>query len=89
MNTTRRTNMLTGKTSRRAFLRGTTFAASAAWVAPFVVPARVLGADGTVAHSNRINMGFIGTGRQVFHANLPWHLQSEEVQVVAVCDVDS
>ncbi|MCX6925856.1 MAG: Gfo/Idh/MocA family oxidoreductase [Verrucomicrobia bacterium] len=89
MNTTRRPNMLTGKTSRRAFLRGTTFAASAAWVAPFVVPARVLGADGTVAPSNRINMGFIGTGRQVFHANLPWHLQSEEVQVVAVCDVDS
>ncbi len=54
-----------------------------------MVPARLLGTDGTVAPSNRINMGFIGTGRQVFHANLPWHLQAEEVQVVAVCDVDS
>ena len=89
MNTTRRINKLTGKTNRRAFLQGTTFAASAGWVAPLVVPARVLGADGTVAPSNRISMGFIGTGRQVFYANLPWHLQSEEIQVVAVCDVDS
>jgi hypothetical protein len=76
-------------TSRRVFLRRTTAAAGAALVAPLVLPARVLGADGTVAPSNRIGIGFIGTGRQVFHANLPWHLWSEEVQVVAVCDVDS
>jgi len=77
------------KLTRRAFLRHTTVAGSAALAAPMIVPARVLGAGGAVAPSNRINMGFIGTGRQVFYANLPWHLASEETQVVAVCDVDS
>ena len=75
--------------TRRTFLRRTTAAAGAVVAAPLVVPARVLGADGTVAPSNRINMGFIGTGRQVFYANLPWHLASGETQVVALCDVDS
>ncbi len=74
---------------RRAFLQRVTCATGAALTAPLVVPARALGADGTVAPSNRITIGFIGTGRQVFYANLPWHLASEETQVVAVCDVDS
>ena len=49
----------------------------------------MLGADGAVTPSNRINVALIGTGRQVFYANLPWFLWSEDVQVVAVCDVDS
>ena len=76
--------------TRRAFLRRTTAAGAGAVLAmPLIVPGRVFGADGTVAPSNRINMGFIGTGRQVFFANLPWHLVSEETQVVAGRDVDS
>lgn len=74
---------------RRAFLKRAAATAASALTAPLVVPARVLGAGGGIAPSNRINIGFIGTGRQVFHANLPWHLWSEETQVVAVCDVDS
>lgn len=74
--------------SRRRFLRRAA-AASVTFAAPLIVPARVLGAGGSVAPSNRINLGFIGTGRQVFYANLPWHLASEETQVVAVCDVDA
>jgi len=75
--------------NRRTFLQSAGAATTAVLAAPLVVPARVLGADGGVAPSNRINMGFIGTGRQVFFANLPWHLWSKETQVVAVCDVDS
>jgi predicted dehydrogenase len=49
---------------------------------------RSLGAETAVRPSNRINLGFIGTGRQVFHANLPGFLWHKDVQVVAVCDVD-
>jgi predicted dehydrogenase len=71
--------------SRRSFLRRTALAACAA---PFIVPGRALGAAGSVAPSNRINLGFIGTGRQVFYANLPMFLAQADVQVVAVCDVD-
>jgi predicted dehydrogenase len=75
--------------TRRAFLHKTAGVAAITLGAPLIIPARILGADGGVAPSNRIAMGFIGTGRQVFHANLPWHLASKETQVVAVCDVDS
>lgn len=56
---------------------------------PDIVPSAALGANGEVAPSNRITFGFIGTGRQAIYANLPWHLNSQETQVVAVCDVDA
>jgi predicted dehydrogenase len=68
--------------SRRGFL-GRLGAAAA--LAPLILPSR---ARGTVTASNRINLAFIGTGRQVAYANLPMFLASPEVQVVAVCDVD-
>lgn len=74
--------------NRRAFLR-TTIAATGAASFPALLPARLLGADGAVTPNNRVNVAMIGTGRQVFYANLPWFLWSEDVQVVAVCDVDS
>ena len=51
-----------------------------------IVPASVFGAS---APSNRINVGFIGTGRQAFGANLPQMMAVPGVQVVAVSDVDS
>jgi myo-inositol 2-dehydrogenase / D-chiro-inositol 1-dehydrogenase len=66
---------------RREFLMKSACAASAT-----VLPARVFG---TVAPGNRINVGFIGTGRQVFGANLKQMLAVPGVQVVTVCDVDS
>jgi hypothetical protein len=44
---------------------------------------------GAIAPSNRITMGFIGTGRQAAGANIPQFMALPEVQVVAVCDVDS
>jgi myo-inositol 2-dehydrogenase/D-chiro-inositol 1-dehydrogenase len=55
-------------------------------VAPMIVPASVFGAN---APSNRINVGFIGTGRQGFGANLPQMMAVPGVQVVTVCDTDS
>ena len=66
---------------RREFLMKSACAASAT-----ALPARVFGA---VAPGNRINVGFIGTGRQVFGANLKQMLAVPGVQVVTVCDVDS
>ena len=64
--------------NRRSFL-GQLGAAAA--LAPLILPSR---ARGTVTASNRINLAFIGTGRQVAYANLPMFLASTEVQVVAV-----
>jgi predicted dehydrogenase len=54
-----------------------------------VVPATALGANGSVAPSNRITVGFIGTGRQALHANIPGFLWLPDAQAVAVCDVDA
>jgi len=71
--------------NRRNFVAGSGCAA-AALAMPGIVPSRVRGAD---APSNRINVGFIGTGRQAFGANLPQMMAVPGVQVVAVCDVDS
>ena len=51
-----------------------------------IVPSSVFGAN---APSNRITLGFIGTGRQAVHANIPAFLHQPDAQAVAVCDVDS
>jgi predicted dehydrogenase len=59
--------------------------ALAAVAAPTIVPSSVFGAN---APSNRINVGFIGTGRQAFAANIPQMLAVPGVQPVCVCDVD-
>lgn len=63
--------------------RRTFFAASAA---PIVLPANLFGA---YAPSNRTTVGVIGVGRQTVIVNLKQFLGMPEVQVVAVCDVDS
>jgi myo-inositol 2-dehydrogenase / D-chiro-inositol 1-dehydrogenase len=70
---------------RRSFVAGSGCAV-ASLAAPTIVRAATLGAD---APSNRINVGFIGTGRQAFGANLPQMMAVPGVQVVAVCDADS
>jgi predicted dehydrogenase len=74
---------------RRTFLNHVTTGVSAVFVAPLIVPARVLGADGGIAPSKRITIGMIGTGRQATYANIPGFLQEPDAQIVAVCDVDS
>jgi len=69
--------------TRRGFLKGTAVAA-----APLVVPGSVLGLNGAVAPSERITMGFIGTGNQGT-GDMRRFLQDDRVQVVAVCDVNT
>lgn len=71
---------------RREFLKRSGKVAAAV-AAPTIIPASALGADGTVAPSNRIVMGCIGVGSQGT-GNMQGFLKFPEAQIVAVCDVD-
>jgi myo-inositol 2-dehydrogenase/D-chiro-inositol 1-dehydrogenase len=67
--------------TRRQFLKGSTAAGAALFI-----PASVFGSD---VPSNRITIGMIGMGRQAYHSNIKSFLGADDVQVVAVCDVDT
>lgn len=68
--------------SRRKFLGATT----AAVAAPFILPSHVWGAE--TPPSDRINLGFVGMGTQN-RGLLGGFIGRGNVQVVAVCDVDT
>ena len=74
------------KITRRGFLQGAALTAGAISF-PEIVPACALGRNGTVAPSNRITLGIIGTGNQGIN-DMRQFLNDERVQVVAVCDVN-
>ncbi len=72
---------------RRSFLKRT--AAVAGGVAlPYFVPSSAMGNADTVAASERITIGFIGTGGHGIAMNLKSFLPQPDAQAVAVCDVD-
>lgn len=73
--------------SRRAFLKRTA-ATAAVLAAPSVIPASAMGADGTVAPSNRVIYGFIGCGNHGAGWNFDQIFRIPEAQIIAVCDVD-
>jgi predicted dehydrogenase len=75
------------ESSRRDFIRQSA-AATAALMAPYIVPASALGRDGAVAPSERIAVGMIGTGG-MGSAHLDWLATQPGVEVVALCDVDA
>jgi predicted dehydrogenase len=62
--------------------------AAAAIAAPYFVPASALGRNGWKPPSERITVGFIGIGN-MGGSHLPGFLSDNQVQVVAVCDVDA
>lgn len=70
-------------TSRRGFLKSATVTGAVA-AAPLIVPSSVFGAN---APSNRIQMGVIGLGTRGM-PDLRTFLRNEDVQVMAVCDVN-
>ncbi len=74
--------------TRRDFLRRTAAVSAGAAAFPYIVPSSALGADGSVAPSNRIVMGAIGTGGQGTY-DMKALMGQPEVQMVAVCDVDT
>jgi len=71
------------KINRRDFLK-----ASAAAAAFTIVPRRVLGGAGFVPPSEKINLASIGVGWQGTY-NTEQFLRSDEIHVVAVCDVNT
>ena len=73
--------------NRRQFLKSLSAAAVGALGFPTIVPASVLGRSGTTAPSNRIVMAGIGFGMQGI-PNMRNFLSKDEVQWVAVCDID-
>lgn len=80
--------MSQNKMLRRSFLRRGVSTAAAAVAAPYFVPASVLGFNGAVPPSDKITVGFIGTGSHGTHHNLPNYLKQPDTQILAVCDVD-
>ena len=72
--------------TRRAFLKRATVIAGGMAGFPYIVPSFAMG---QVAPSNRITLGFIGVGDHGVAVNLNNFLANSDVQVLAVCDVDT
>jgi predicted dehydrogenase len=70
--------------SRRRFLAQSAFAA-----APMIVPRSVLGGPGHTPPSERITVGVIGCGKMASDYHFSSLLDMADVQIVAVCDVDT
>jgi predicted dehydrogenase len=75
------------KTNRRHFLKTLAGASLTGFGFPFVLPSSALGLSGNISPANRITLGCIGTGNQGFQ-DMKGFLQLDEVQIVAVCDVN-
>jgi len=80
--------MKQGYINRRYFLKRAAGASVAAVGFPYLVRSSALGNAGTVAASERITVGFIGTGGHGIGMNLKSFLAQPDAQAVAVCDVD-
>lgn len=74
--------------NRRKFLKIAGAASAGILGFPEIIPASALGKGGKAAPSNRIVMGWIGTGGQG-RGLLNAFIKEADVQVVAVCDVDA
>ncbi|MBS3772137.1 MAG: Gfo/Idh/MocA family oxidoreductase [Bacteroidales bacterium] len=72
--------------TRRDFIKTGLTGLAFTIAAPSIVPSSVLGKN---APSNRINIGQIGFGRIARSHDLPECMRHDDVQVMAVCDVDS
>ncbi len=73
------------QTSRRSFLKSSTSLA-----APMIIPATALGrAPGRSAASERLSVGLIGTGKMCSGYHMNTLLAFDDVQITAVCDVDT
>lgn len=77
------------KSSRREFVKRSASAVLGAIVLPQIIPSTAMGMGGRLAPSDRIVMGTIGVGSQG-NSNMRNFLRRiNDVQFVAVCDVDT
>src|SRR5256885_4127008 len=86
MNTEINTNQLI---TRRTFLKRAGAVIWTALTAPLIVPDSVFGAAGATPPSERITIGFIGTGKMAHDYHLSTLSGFKDVQCLAVCDVDA
>jgi len=75
------------QTKRREFLKKVGAAGVGLSLFPTIVKASALGREGNVPPSDRLTMILIGSGSQG-KGNLRHFLQSDDIQAIAVCDVD-
>jgi hypothetical protein len=80
--------MIIAMMTRRKFLVRSSTAALAAGVVPALIPASARGAAGTIAPSNRINVGCIGVGERGC-AVINDFLNQPEARIMALCDVNA
>jgi predicted dehydrogenase len=73
--------------NRRRFLKNAGAAAAGLVGFPYLIRSSALGLAGTIAPSNRITVGCVGTGWQG-GSNLGAFLAEPDAQVTAVCDID-
>jgi predicted dehydrogenase len=71
--------------SRRRFVAGV----AASMAVPMFIPRHALGDDNNAPASEKMRLGVIGIGTMAYGSHLPHFLRMPEVQVVAVCDVDT
>lgn len=77
------------KISRRRFLSQGGALAAAGVALPTLIPSRVLSAPDRPGANERVTVGMIGVGRQAYLKSMKQFLKMPDVQVLAVCDVDS
>ena len=80
---------MANKSSRRDFVKRSAAAVVGAFVLPNIIPSSALGMGGKLAPSNRIVMGQIGTGSQGTSNMRDFIKLKDQVQFVALCDVDA
>ena len=75
------------KHTRRQFIKKAAGAGAGLLAVPYIIPSNILGRSGVISPGNKITVGCIGTGWQGT-SNLEGFLNEDDVQVVAVCDID-
>jgi predicted dehydrogenase len=80
---------MTKNSSRREFVKRSATLVAGAIVLPQIIPSTALGMGGKLPPSDRIVFGLIGTGSQGMSDCRDFLRLKNEVQFVALCDVDS
>jgi predicted dehydrogenase len=80
---------MTNKSSRREFVKRSAAVVAGAIVLPQIIPSTALGMGGKLPPSERIVFGLIGTGSQGMSDCRDFLKLNNQVQFVALCDVDA
>ena len=80
---------MSNKSSRREFVKRSASTVAGAFVIPYIIPSTALGMGGRLAPSDRVVMGVIGTGSQGKSDMRDFIRLKDQVQFIAVCDVDT